>query len=55
LRATFGCHNPTKSRLQNGNCWWGPSFEARQFRSQERNRHDAVNRLIELIRKAAKK
>lgn len=30
-------------------------IEARQFRSQERNRRDAVDRLIELIRKAAKK
>ncbi|HEY72974.1 MAG: aminoacyl-tRNA hydrolase [Chloroflexi bacterium] len=30
-------------------------IEARQFRSQERNRRDAVDRLLELIRKAAEK
>lgn len=30
-------------------------IDARQTRHQERNRRDALNRLIELIRKAAKK
>ena len=30
-------------------------IEARQFRTQERNREDAVGRLVELIRKAAEK
>lgn len=30
-------------------------IEAHRFRSQERNRRDAVDRLIELIRQAAKK
>ena len=30
-------------------------IEARRFRDQERNRQDALNRLIELVREAAKK
>ena len=30
-------------------------IEARQFRTQERNREDAVNRLLELIRKACQR
>ncbi len=30
-------------------------IEARRFRTQERNRQDAINRLVELIRQAAKK
>lgn len=30
-------------------------IEAQQFRTQERNREDAVNRLVELIRQAAQK
>ncbi|HEX9020454.1 MAG TPA: alternative ribosome rescue aminoacyl-tRNA hydrolase ArfB [Nitrospirota bacterium] len=30
-------------------------IEARQFRTQERNREDAIGRLVELIRKAAEK
>lgn len=30
-------------------------IEASQYRSQERNRQDAVDRLVELLRKAAKK
>ena len=30
-------------------------IEARQFRTQERNREDAVGRLVELIRKAVEK
>ena len=30
-------------------------IDARRFRTQEQNRHDATNRLIELIRKAAQK
>ncbi len=30
-------------------------IEARQFRTQERNREDAIARLVELIRKAAEK
>lgn len=30
-------------------------IEARQFRTQERNREDAMGRLVELIRKAAEK
>lgn len=30
-------------------------IDARRFRSQERNRQDAINRLIDLIRKAAEK
>ncbi len=30
-------------------------IEARQFRTQERNREDAVERLVELVRKAAEK
>ncbi len=30
-------------------------IEARRFRTQERNRQDAINRLTELIRKAAEK
>jgi len=30
-------------------------IEARQFRTQERNREDAVGRLVELIRQAAQK
>ena len=30
-------------------------IEARQFRTQERNREDAVSRLVELIRQAAQK
>jgi ribosome-associated protein len=30
-------------------------IEARQYRSQERNRRDAIDRLVELIREAAKK
>jgi len=30
-------------------------IEARQFRTQERNREDAIDRLIELIRKATEK
>ncbi len=30
-------------------------IEARQFRTQERNREDALRRLVELIRKAAEK
>ena len=30
-------------------------IEARQFRTQERNREDAIQRLVELIRKAAEK
>src|SRR5512134_1633838 len=30
-------------------------IEARQFRTQERNREDAVGRLVELVRKAAEK
>lgn len=30
-------------------------IEARQFRTQERNREDAMERLVELIRKAAEK
>jgi ribosome-associated protein len=30
-------------------------IEAGQFRSQERNRQDAINRLVKLIRKAARK
>ena len=30
-------------------------IEARQFRTQERNREDAINRLIELVRQAVQK
>jgi ribosome-associated protein len=30
-------------------------IEARQFRTQERNREDAINRLVELIRQATQK
>jgi len=30
-------------------------IEAQQFRTQERNREDAIDRLVELIRRAAKK
>ncbi len=30
-------------------------IDARQFRTQERNRQDAIDRLVELIRKAAEK
>lgn len=30
-------------------------IEARQFRTQERNREDAIGRLVELIRKAAER
>lgn len=30
-------------------------IEARQFRTQERNREDAVGRLVELVRRAAEK
>ncbi len=30
-------------------------IEARQFRTQERNREDAIGRLVELIRRAAEK
>lgn len=30
-------------------------IEARQFRTQERNREDAINRLVELIQKATEK
>ena len=30
-------------------------IEARRFRTQERNRQDAIDRLVELIRKAAEK
>lgn len=30
-------------------------IEARQFRTQERNREDAINRLVELIRQAVQK
>ncbi len=30
-------------------------IEARQFRTQERNREDAVNRLVELVRQATQK
>lgn len=30
-------------------------INARRFRTQERNRHDAIDRLVDLIRKAAKK
>jgi ribosome-associated protein len=30
-------------------------IEARQFRTQERNREDAINRLVELVRQATQK
>ena len=30
-------------------------IEARRFRTQERNRKDAIDRLVELVRKAAEK
>ena len=30
-------------------------IEARRFREQERNRHDAIERLVELIRRATRK
>ena len=30
-------------------------IDARRFRTQERNRQDAINRLVELIRKASKR
>jgi len=30
-------------------------IEARRYRNQERNRQDAINRLVELVRKAAEK